>query len=330
MWYMFFLRKGTRLTGASWVLWQNKVLKPLMVRAEAYISSRRSEYPVILVPLANPETEKSLLKLSTTLAKSRKARLRLIHIVDVPVQTPLEAGRLEYEEQRKEKETLLELASRHASENGVRAVANAIVAHNIPSAILSAADMESPELIIMGWKGSGKIPRSRRTNVGQVLKIAKGNVLVLKDRGIENVKKILVPMGGGPHAFLGLKMAQELAQQWGSSLTALRVQKGKGISESSSEFYRQSVDLFQSEIEDFTKRTLEKADILAEVRVMTGTDISRTIVETSADYDLIVMGASNEWALRQWLFGSIPDQVVDNSPISVLMVRAHQDNPTGR
>jgi len=39
---------------------------------------------------------------------------------------------------------------------------------------------------------------------------------------------------------------------------------------------------------------------------------------------LIVMGASNEWALRQRLFGSLPDQVADHSPISVLMVRAKQ------
>ena len=129
-----------------------------------------------------------------------------------------------------------------------------------------------------------------------------------------------------PHAFMGLRLAQELAQQWDAALTALKVQKGKGISESCSEFHRQSVALFQSQIEDFTKRTLERADVLAEVKVVTRTDIAKAIVESAAGHDLIVMGASNEWALRQWLFGSIPDQVVDNAPISVLMVRANQDS----
>jgi nucleotide-binding universal stress UspA family protein len=324
MWYMFFIRKGTQLTGASLILWQNKILKPIMVRAEAYIASRRSVFPVILVPLANPETEKSLLRLSTTLAKNRRARLRLIHVVDVPFQTPLEAGRMEYEQQRQEKETLLDVASRHAEENGVKAMASAVVAHNIPSAILSAAEMESPELIIMGWRGETKIPASRRTNVSQVLKIAKGSVLVLKDRGIEQVRKILVPISGGLHAFLGLKLAQELAHQWGASLTALKVQRGKGAAETSSDFDRQSIALFQSQVKEFARETLEKAHVPADIKVVMGMDISKAIVEASAGHDLIVMGASNEWRFRQWLFGSIPDQVADHAPVSVLMVRAHQ------
>ena len=115
----------------------------------------------------------------------------------------MKAGILAYEKTREEKETLLDVASRHAAEQGVRAMASAIVAHNIPSAILSVAEMESPDFVVMGWKGEAKIPQLRRTNVADVLRLAKGNVLVLKDRGIENVSRILVPLGGGPHAQLG-------------------------------------------------------------------------------------------------------------------------------
>lgn len=324
IWYMLFLRRGTQLVGASSILWKQKVLKPLAIRAEEYISARRSTFPVILVPLANPETEKSLLKLSTALALQRKARLRLIHIISVPMQTPLEAGRIEYEKRRKEKETLLDVASRHSAEQGVRAMASAIIAHNIPSAILSAAEMESPDLLIMGWKGEAKIPKGRRTNVSQVMKIAKGNVLVLKDRGLQNIRRILVPISGGPHALLGLRLAYELAQSWRSSITALKVQHGRGITEDSSEFDRDSIALFQSKAEEFAKDTLAEADVPAEVRVVMGTDIPQAIVQASQNHDLIVMGASNEWSLRQRFFGSIPDRVADHAPISVLMVRSAQ------
>ncbi|MGD2295084.1 MAG: amino acid permease, partial [Candidatus Aminicenantes bacterium] len=215
LWYILFLRKGTQLVGASSILMRQKIIRPLVAKAEDYIVSRRQAFPVILVPLANPETEKSLLKISTTLAKKRQARLRLIHIINVPLQTPLEAGRMEYEKMRKQQETLLDTASRHATEQGVSAHASAIVAHNIPSAILSAADLEKPEFIIMGWKREYKMPRIQRNNVTGVLKIAKGNVLVLKDRGLENVHRILVPVSGGPHAILGLSLAHELAEEWG-------------------------------------------------------------------------------------------------------------------
>jgi APA family basic amino acid/polyamine antiporter len=322
IWYVVFLRKSTRLVGASYMLWQEKVIRPLVVRAEEYLAVRRRMFPVILVPLANPETEYSLLQVGTALAKARRAQLHLIHVINLPMQTPLEAGRIEYEKLRAEKETLLDTASKHAMEGGVKARSNAIIAHNIPSAILSVADMDDPELIIMGWRGDERIPRIQRNNVSAVFKVTNNSVLVLKDRGLSRMKRILVPVSGGPHSLLGLKIARELAQEWRAEITALNIQRGKGISESCSEFDRKSVELFQNEARDFVCEALAKADISAEVSVAMSTDVPRTIVEASKDYDLIVMGASNEWTLRQRLFGSIPDQVANQAAVSVLMVRS--------
>jgi nucleotide-binding universal stress UspA family protein len=42
------------------------------------------------------------------------------------------------------------------------------------------------------------------------------------------------------------------------------------------------------------------------------------------DYDLIAIGASEEWFLKNQLFGSIPDRIADGAPCSVLMVRKHE------
>jgi len=324
-WYMFFLRKGTQLVGASSALWRQKVFLPLMARAEDYIAARREALPVLLVPLSNPETEQSLLKLSTSLARGRRARLRLVHVVSIPPQTPLEAGRLDYEQRRREKDSLLDRAARHAAEAGVRAAKSAIVAHNIPSAILSVSDMEPPEMIIMGWRGESRFPITRGSNMSGVLKVAKQNVLVLKDRGLESVRRILVPISGGPHARLGLELAQQLAAEWKASLTALKVQKGetgKAEKEADSELYRQSVALFQSQAEEITSRALREAEVQAEVKVVIGPDTVRAIIAESENHDLVVMGASNEWSLRLKLFGSIPDAVADHAPVSVLMVRS--------
>jgi amino acid transporter/nucleotide-binding universal stress UspA family protein len=324
VWYFVFLRKGTRLVGASYFLWQQKVIKPLVVRAEEYLSVRREMIPSLLVPLANPETEQSLLKVSTALAKSRRARLRLIHVIQVPVQTPLEAGRAQYEKLREEKETLLDVASRHAVEQRVKSRSNTIVAHNVPSAILSVADTENPDLIIMGWRGEDRMPRIQRNTVSGVLKLAKGNILVLKDRGLSNLKKILVPISGGPHALLGLKIAQELASIWGAKITALNIQKGKGIMATESEFDRKSLELFQGEAEKFVRETLIKAKVNATPAVIFETNIAEAIVRVAKEHDLVVMGASNEWFLRRRVFGSVPDLVANSAPVSVLMVRSSE------
>lgn len=322
VWYVIFLRKQTQLRGASNILLEQKIIKPLMVRAEEYLMTRRYVLPMILVPLANPETERSLLRLSTALARKRKARLQLIHVIGLPRQTPLGAGRMEYEKLRKEKETLLDIASRHAAEQGVRARTSAIVAHNVPSAILSAADMAQSDLIVMGWRGEVRAPRIQRTNVAAVLKVAKENVLVLKDRGLERVRRILVPIRGGPHAQLGLSIAYELAEEWGAMITAFNVQVGSGPAPDSSEFDRESVRLFKNVAEDFVRDTVSEAGIKAGVKVAIDTDVARAIIQEAEVHDLVVMGASNEWTLRRWLFGSLPDQVANQAPVSVLMVRS--------
>jgi len=45
------------------------------------------------------------------------------------------------------------------------------------------------------------------------------------------------------------------------------------------------------------------------------------------EYDLLVVGASDEWGVKSLLVGAIPDAVADQAPCSVLMVRRYE--PTG-
>ena len=322
IWYVLFLRGQTELIGASNLIWHEKVVEPLVAKAENYKATRRQAFPVILLPLSNPETERSLLRVGTALAKASKARLHLAHVVRVPVQTPLEAGRMEFEEQRQEQETILDVAYKHAAEQGIRARANTLVAHNVPSAILSVADMEHPDFILMGWTGEVRNASKRGTNVAGVVNLANRDVLVLKDNGLNTIRRILVPIGSGPHSKLGLKVAGFLATQWKASVTALTVQVGKGYSAAKSDFDHESLQFFQGLAEEFTYDTLKEAGVTAEVSTVIDTDVSHAILKAAVDYDLIIIGASNEWGIRQWLFGSLPDKVANNASASVLMVRS--------
>lgn len=47
-------------------------------------------------------------------------------------------------------------------------------------------------------------------------------------------------------------------------------------------------------------------------------------LRSTRGYDLVVIGASEEWFLRNWLFGSIPDAVAERAPCSVLLVGKHE------
>jgi nucleotide-binding universal stress UspA family protein len=155
-----------------------------------------------------------------------------------------------------------------------------------------------------------------------VVKGANRDVLVLKDNGLNEIKRILVPTAGGPHATLGLRVARDLAADCGATVTAMTVQVGRGYSAATSEFDHESLHFFQDLAEEYSREALRDAGVTAEISAVIDNDVSQAIVKASADYDLVVIGASNEWRLRQWLFGSLPDKVTNRSSASVLMVRS--------
>ena len=72
----------------------------------------------------------------------------------------------------------------------------------------------------------------------------------------------------------------------------------------------------------FVRGILKEVTVNAEIVAVIDTDISHGIIKIAADYDLIIIGASEEWAVSQWLFGSIPDRVANQASVSVLMVRS--------
>ena len=89
-----------------------------------------------------------------------------------------------------------------------------------------------------------------------------------------------------------------------------------------SEFDQESLQFFQGLAEEYARDALEDAGVDAEISAVIDTNPSDAIIKASSDYDLVIIGASNEWRLRQWLFGSFPDKVANHSSASVLMVRS--------
>jgi nucleotide-binding universal stress UspA family protein len=72
---------------------------------------------------------------------------------------------------------------------------------------------------------------------------------------------------------------------------------------------------------------LAEASASPSARLRTGSAEPSAQVAGQVGYDLIAIGASEEWFLRNLLFGSIPDRIADGAPCSVLMVRKHEPAP---
>jgi nucleotide-binding universal stress UspA family protein len=78
------------------------------------------------------------------------------------------------------------------------------------------------------------------------------------------------------------------------------------------------------------KRVVE--DVLKEdastvsLQIIVSDSVIKAILNTAKEgtYDLLVIGASEEWQIKSLLVGSLPDAVFDQSPCSVLLVRRYE------
>jgi nucleotide-binding universal stress UspA family protein len=135
---------------------------------------------------------------------------------------------------------------------------------------------------------------------------------VLKQRGLDDLQRILVPWGGGWHARLGLEIAVRIAAATGARVDVLRIT-------------REDVDAAREEaaVRDDVEALTDTTGVDLGVIVTSSDDVPGTIVDTARHegHDLVVIGASGETRLRTVLFGTIPDVVADEAPCSVLLVQ---------
>ena len=174
-------------------------------------------------------------------------------------------------------------------------------------------------LLLAGWPGPLKPKQLAENPVKQILQEAHTNVAVLLNRGLllQPLRRILVPVGGGPHSQLALHLARELAEAGRRTGDSLRVLEGEGMDECE-EWKTRRIGLARS-----SARSWATYRPISPYRARSAESIQEGVLCEARlhPYNLIVMGASEEWAVRTRLFGAVDDWVADRSPCSVLLCR---------
>lgn len=313
---------GIGLIGVGLIVYQLR--RPVGRAVEAAAQTVEAARQEILVPVANPLTAESLIRMAVILGHAREeSTLAALSVVKIPGTTPLAMAQDVLERQENGRHALLKRVADYAHEQGVPVRTLLRAVRGIPSGILGVAESRGGVgLILMGWQGQLSTQRVAGSVVKDVVKGAPCDVAVLRDRGEKEMKRVLVPVGNGPHARLALRLGWEIARVEGGSLTALRILP--------------TTDEIEMEVEMQVLRQLVE-DVLGEVPAQVTFSLKRndSIVDgalaeaAQADepYNLIVTGASEEWFLRNLLFGSVTDRIADGAPCSVLMVRKYEPAP---
>jgi len=281
----------------------------------------------IIAALANPEHETDLLRMAqfVSAGKEEAGIVEGMHILHVPFQTPITTIRETLEQKpsiQRKIDSILNRSREQVQVTGnkfrkilektdFRAVTEA--AHDVFGAMISETQSRNADMLVMGWQGGFSVGRIYNSPVQRIIKDLKADVGILKNRGLEKIDSILLPWGGGLHAWLGLELAVRIARTQNADLKILRLVKpGTDMEDEKTSLLKTINPL----IHDFDR---------AYVHVRESEDITNGIMNDfeEQDHDLIIIGASHEWSIRNVLVGTIPDIVADRAPCSVLMVRRY-------
>jgi uncharacterized hydrophobic protein (TIGR00271 family) len=264
----------------------------------------------VLVPIANPATAGTLLRLAGTLARQQDGEVLALQVIVVPDQVPLEEGRRRAEASR----VLLERAITQAQEEQFEIQTMTRVAHSVAQGILDTAREEEIDLILLGWRGyTRSFGASMGPVIDAVIRDAPCDVTVAKGDAWREAKKILVPTAGGPHAPIAARLAMLLSLAYGSEVTALHVQLGRATPEQMEENQRRIADTLNG----LEFRTPPEQKVIVAESVVEG------IVREAEGYDLVLLGASEEGLFDQFVFGTIPQQIAARVSKTAVIVRRY-------
>jgi nucleotide-binding universal stress UspA family protein len=308
--------------------------------------SRRREPYRILLPLANPRTARDLVRIGAGIRSGRKTEMTALGIVEVPEGYSLSEGATSARTARR----LLQRVLAFGDEEAVEIRTMVRIGRHAAEGIIEAVAEDGADLLIFGWGGPQHLARgasraaaaSRATGpqremalldtlepaaeaapvysptIDAVVRQSPCDIAVVKQRGLEQVRSILVPVRGGPHAELALRIARDLAARFDGRVTVMHVVPN-GIGERACERQRQALERFVKD-----QGGLRRTSAI----VREATSVRTAIIREAAHHDLVVMGASanpsNAAPDGRYLFGTLADAVASRAKPTVIVVKTRQ------
>ncbi len=229
----------------------------------------------VLVPLTGEERSQTLLELASALAGVRHGEVLVLNVAPDAATGDQLSDKLQH----------------YKPAIGDPAVVNLLRQHteHIGEAIVSAANRQRCDLLMVGWRGWTRNQQAiMGTVLDPVLNEAACDIAVVHDRGLHKVNRILLSISGGPNARAAAQLAFDLARAFGAELHVLSV-----VAPNNPDAEAEG----QAQINNAMRDLPADDAVSVDRRVVTATNAVQTIVDESSNYDLMVIGA----ARRNWL-----------------------------
>jgi amino acid transporter/nucleotide-binding universal stress UspA family protein len=311
-WYLLYARHHTNKQGVltNLILSRSGKMPDSAVQAAKAVRPEGSGYRV-MVPLANPKSEKNLITLASALAKRHGGTVVAVHIVQVPDQLALEAGAEHVDELDQESQQLLDRARQDAATMGVPVETHTILSHRGFDEIFDAAVDERADEVVLGWgpEAHGDVGRVEGT-FDSLLGDLPCDFVLFKDRGFQP-ERLLIPTAGGPDSDVSADVAHALAAEFDSTVTFMHV-VGDEIERSEGEQFLGS----WAEDHDFGDAQLD---------IVVGDNPYETIREHADEHTMLIVGATERGLIDRLTNSGDFSRLVNDAPISVMLAEKAHD-----
>ncbi|HLP91228.1 MAG TPA: cation:proton antiporter [Nostocaceae cyanobacterium] len=279
---------------------------------ESYIQSYR-----ILVPVANPTTQKGLVQLAVAIALNHKqpAVIHPLSLIELEEDyafgsTPVEANRL-INVRRQQLEELIDTFEPPSIRSYIQPIIR--ISNNVARETAEITKIEQPDLILVGWHRPAFSSNRLGGRVGQILTTAPVDVAVYVDRGSDRLESLLVPYSANIHDDLALILAIRLLMNRDTCmLQVLQVLTGNPIQEELSYELQAMISKLAANVRD-----------RIEIKTVTAVEPMPVVVKASENVDLTIAGTSRAWGIERQTLGRYTDQLAIQCRSSLLITRRY-------
>ncbi|MCB8965350.1 MAG: amino acid permease [Ardenticatenaceae bacterium] len=266
----------------------------------------------VLVPVANANQARELGLLAAMLAKEHRGEVLALHVVRVPPQLNLTDGRLFLKEGRVPVYRVIDEVKKY----DVPVHTMIRLGRNVPDAITKTTVENASDLILFGWPGaSGTNERMFGSVIDRIISNPPADIAILRSSEPftqDRLRRILVPVAGGPNCRLAVDTAVALARNTPepTQITLLHVIVN-GVDEATA----------QARANTAFRRASEGIDYTLEKQVAHASSPVEGILEAATDADMLIIGATKERFFINLLIGNVSQRIADEAHCPVLIVK---------
>ncbi|MBE9030026.1 chloride channel protein [filamentous cyanobacterium LEGE 11480] len=267
----------------------------------------------LLVPIANPATAGTLLKIAATIAQKQHYEIECVHILLIPTHLSPAETWINPSASR----ALVDQAAQLSQRYEIAVHTQVRVGHSIANTVLEIIQERLIDLLVMGWSGTSSTPGFVFGNVVDTL-VQQANCRIMLVKlpvaalAPASFERWLMPTAGGPNSRQAMRLLPGLMQLGQAPTIYLCNIARPNQAELSSDALKSAITMVQ-----------ERVDAPVQSLHVCSPTIAQAIVDLAMHHqcDVVMLGATRTGMLQQAIKGNIPQEIARRCDCTVIIVR---------